>query len=545
MSTSPSRSARRSANSKAVALPPTDFSFKFTQPNEPNPDVLLPSLRHSGYTLETAIGDLVDNPLDKHATTIVIAIDKSDDDWVVSVADDGSGMDFDTLDQMMRLGSRVEHDLSSDLGAFGMGSTTASLALGRLQHVVTASESWRYLSAAADLDEIEQARRFVKHLDEAQSDEVELFNSAFSRWGLTVPNSGTLVRVAKCDRIGRKNLEPAVKSVAKYVGQTYRHFIWAGIRFIVNGLDVEAIDPLERDTPGTHVLLDEQFDYVYPSTHPRAGDTERMGAILVQLRDWGGVEANKEHGYTIMNSGFYIMRNRREIVPHETLGLYARHNALNRFRGELLFPATMDADLGVKFIKSAWDVKPSQSLQDKLMEVAAPYVRQARRDYNKNLTSSEDQVPHHEAAKIIRQRAPFLRKPATVIEKRRAKSPSDGKAVETPAEGERSREPQEPRTQKALANYAEFQVKDLGVTAPIYEADLDKQRVIVTYNGQHPFYARYILENRDNPAAITLMDYLVYSLASAELLAKDDETAKFIERMREDSSFNLRQLLST
>lgn len=539
------RSTRRAVPGQNKLLTPNPVEFSFTQDNNPNPDVLLPSLRYSGYTLETAVGDLVDNPLDKNASTVLITIDKEDDEWTVSVADDGVGMDFETLDQMMRLGSRAEHDLSSDLGAFGLGSTTASLALGTLQHVITVSESWQYLSAATDLEQTIMAGKFVKHLDIAKDAEVQLFADTFKRWGLPVPPTGTVVRVTKCDRIGRKSLEPAVKSVKSYVSSTYRHFIWAGIRFIVNGDTVDAHDPLERNAPGTHILLDEQFPYTYPSGHPKAGQTEMIGAILVQLQDWGGVEANREHGYTISSSGFYIMRNRREIVPHETLNLYARHNALNRFRGELLFPATMDADLGVKFIKSAWDVKPTQSLHDCLQQIASPYVRQARRDYNRSLTNSGEQVSHEEAAKVIRQRAPFLRRPETVIEKR---APRVQEGTERP-EGEtpktRGRDPQEPRTQKALASIAEFRVRDLGPTAPIYEADLDKQKVIVTYNGQHPFYTRYILENRDNPAALTAIDYFVYSLATAEIRTSDDDTAKFIERIREDASFNLRQLLTT
>jgi hypothetical protein len=96
-----------------------------------------------------------------------------------------------------------------------------------------------------------------------------------------------------------------------------------------------------------------------------------------------------------------------------------------------------------------------------------------------------------------------------------------------------------------LADIATFDVKDLGPTAPFFEASLVGRKVVVHYNGQHPFYQRFVLENRENRAVVTGIDYLVYSMATAELRAADDDTYQFISRMREDYSFNLRQLLTT
>lgn len=525
-------------------IPSSTLQFEFSSENTPNAEILLPSIRRSGYTLETAIGDLADNPLDAGADTIAIAIDKADDDWVISVADNGIGMDRGVLDQMMRLGSRAEHDLSTDLGAFGLGSTTASLSLGRRQHVITSCTPDEFLSAATDLDETIRAARFVKHLAVATAAEIALFRESFERWDLPTPSSGTVVRITRCDNIGRSSLAPAVRAVREYVGRTYRYFINAGKSFFVNGELVGALDPLERHDEGTTTLFEDAIEYTYPKGHPRAGEVERIGAVLVQLQNWGGIEENKAHGYTLDRSGFYIMRNRREIVDGSTLGLYTRHNDLTRFRGELLFPATMDHDLGVTFLKSNWDIKLSQSLHDKIEEVVRPYIRQARRMYNYSLPSASDDISHEEAAKLIRQRSPFLRKPKTEIERR--SSPTATSVVKDldPDDSGGTRSPVD-RAQKALADAASFEVKELGMTAPFFEANLQGRKIVVTYNSQHPFYQRFFVENRENRSITTAVDYLVYSMASAELLASDDDTYRFIERMREDTSFNLRQLLTT
>jgi hypothetical protein len=524
--------------------PLSHVDFSFTADNVPNAEILLPSLRQAGYTLETAVGDLVDNPLDADADVIVIALDKIGSDWSLAVADNGTGMEVPILDQMMRLGSKADHDLATDLGAFGLGSTTASLALGRLQHVITRTSSSNFLSAAADLDEVVRAQKFVKHLGEAQPAEVELFGLAFQRWGLDVPETGTVVKVGKCDKIGRSQLAPAVEAIKKYIGQTYRYFIWAGKKFYVNGELVEAIDPLERENRETQLLLEDAIEYTFPKGHHREGEIEKIGMLLVQLPDWGGDQANKMHGYNMERQGLYVMRNRREVVPHTTMGLWQRHNSTNRFRGEILFPAALDHDLGVSFLKSAWDIKPSQSLRDKLDQFVSPYRRQAAKAYEKSGASTEDQIPHDEAAKVIRQRSPFLRKPQTKIEARQPRVP-DSLNIKEDGDPKRTRCPKEPRTQVALADLAEFRVLDLGSHAPFYEADLVGKKVLVTYNGQHPFYQKFMLQQRENRSVIAAMDYLVYSLATAELMAATEDTYKFIERLREDASFNLRQLLAT
>lgn len=532
------------ANSSYATPNFPQVSFDFSTENIPNADVLLPSLRMAGYSLESALGDLIDNCLDAAADLVIVNLELTDGDWLVSVADNGVGMDLFTLDQMMRLGSRSDHDLAVDLGAFGLGSTTASLALGRLHHVITRAERGNCLSAATDLDFIRSEGQFVKHLSQASTEELQLFSDCYLRFGVPVPETGTVVRILHVDRIGRQRLAPAVTSVKEYIASTYRYFIDGGVKFLVNGESVDASDPLERRNPETLILLDETFEYSFPKGHSKAGETEQIGAVLVQLPDWGGIEANQQHGYTIGKSGFYVMRNRREIVPASTLDLFSRHNEYSRFRGELLFPATLDDELGVSFLKSAWDIRPTQSLKDKIRQVVDPYRRQARRFYNKSLTNSNDQVPHDEAAKVIRQRAPFLRKPVTTIEKRESQDLVSDELKE-PQATTRSRDPHEPKTQKTLADIAAFEVMDLGTHAPFYEATMLGRKVTITYNGQHPFYQRFILENRDDRSTIAAIDYLVYSMATAELTQVGDDNWRFFERFREDTSFNLRQLLNT
>ena len=104
--------AAKAAMSADLIVPDLTL-FDFDSKNEPNADVLLNSLRSAGYSLQAAIGDFVDNSIDAEASLVVInlAVDKKTGLWAVEIADNGFGMQEDTLDEMMRLGSRTHTTL--------------------------------------------------------------------------------------------------------------------------------------------------------------------------------------------------------------------------------------------------------------------------------------------------------------------------------------------------------------------------------------------------------------------------------------------------
>ena len=58
----------------------------------PNASALVASLRGVGYSLETAIADLVDNSIAANATVVAVNWDWNDGQPVASIVDDGHGM---------------------------------------------------------------------------------------------------------------------------------------------------------------------------------------------------------------------------------------------------------------------------------------------------------------------------------------------------------------------------------------------------------------------------------------------------------------------
>lgn len=537
----------RKAPASVDLIVPDPAQFEFGSSNEPNADILLESLRSAGYSLLAAVGDFVDNSIDAEASVIVIniGVDKSTDLWVLEIADDGFGMPEPVLDEMMRLGSRGVHDLDRDLGAFGLGSDTAALGIGRNKHVITSHKAGEELSSMWDLDVIRDERRFIKHLGVASKDEKALYRAAFVAGSLEPPAIGTVVRITKCDRVGWKYVKPAVDNVRRYLAQTYRRFIEpnGALTIIVNGEAVTPTDPLMRDHPNTLVMFNEPVEFQVTSPDG-AKRTEVLSICAVHLPDLGGVEALQEAGITISNAGVYVQRNGREILSSATLGLFTRHSEYSRFRAEINVPGTLDAELGVSFLKSTGSLDPGQALKEKIKQIVVPYLNQSRRLYKKSTPKAKDNVPHEGAEQHIKARSPFLRKPEAEADKRSSQSGKDkDRSGSEPTDTGRTRSPRE-SAQKALADEAIFRAEHRGAHAPFYEGDLEGRKVVVTYNADHPAYERLILDNRDNLGQVAAIDYLVWSLVSAELRNVDQKHWEFVERMRIDASFNLRQLLT-
>lgn len=103
-----------------------------TLKTNPGAKRLMESLRNMGYDSGTAIADLVDNSIVANATEIHIDIIPGQDrnPAAILIADNGNGMDKETLHEAMRFGAFQEYS-SGDLGKYGLGLKTASLSQGR------------------------------------------------------------------------------------------------------------------------------------------------------------------------------------------------------------------------------------------------------------------------------------------------------------------------------------------------------------------------------------------------------------------------------
>ncbi|RAJ83612.1 histidine kinase/DNA gyrase B/HSP90-like ATPase [Chitinophaga dinghuensis] len=107
----------------------------------PNPEFLIKSIAEQGYTLETALADLIDNAVSKGADKIEILIDTNKEPFVLYLADNGIGMTDDVLRKSMHFPSTSSEYVRApdDLGRFGLGMKTASFSQTRQLTVLSRS----------------------------------------------------------------------------------------------------------------------------------------------------------------------------------------------------------------------------------------------------------------------------------------------------------------------------------------------------------------------------------------------------------------------
>ena len=170
-------------------------SFSSYDLAEPEPSALVESLRAFGYSLKTAIADLIDNSIAAKAKNIWLRFEWNGADSRITIRDDGEGMTEKSLIAAMRPGSQSPLDLRSptDLGRFGLGLKTASFSQCRRLTVVSRVLNGRTAVRSWDLDYVKKTRewRLLKTIEPAV---LKLLKES-------IPEHGTVVLWENMDRI--------------------------------------------------------------------------------------------------------------------------------------------------------------------------------------------------------------------------------------------------------------------------------------------------------------------------------------------------------
>lgn len=508
--------------------------MKYDRANDPNAGRLIESLRYLGYGNYEAIADLVDNSIDAEAHHINIRVQQRDNQPQIWIADDGSGMDQNVLDQAMRLGSLTSRDLNSDLGKFGMGLVTASLSIARRCHVITMGVDGCW-SSAWDVDEVIAQNKFVKHLDKATKEEQKLLEEEIGK-----DKSGTLIMLTKCDNLSNRNTSSFANTLKSHLGQVHRYFIDAGREITINGEKIASKDPLQLNDPQTEIVIDDLFPITLDDEHAGREENVRVRIVLVSENPASDSDIKKN----MKNQGFYVMRNQREILGAETLGFFTKHNDFNRMRGEIFFTGALDRLVGIEFTKR--DVNFNQSLYDQLARTlvqTCTSIRRREQAKNRVKTGPIQQQLHNQSIKSIVEKDKLLIKPKARIEKR--SSPLHEPPLTRSKDGTEKERKNLTRTQVVESKFnCEIREERLGPGGQIYECQLEGKKIIIRYNVEHPFYQRFVVDNLNDARVVTAADFLIYSMASAELKLYDDGDVEAVSNFKAVLSSNLRTLLN-
>ncbi len=494
--------------------------------NAPNAGRLIQSLRSSGYGPEQAIADLVDNAIDADASKIDITISKDQDGVVIRIEDDGFGMDRKTVEEALRLGSLIEKDVTSELGKFGMGLITASLALGRKLEVTTKEEGGPAYLGIQDVDIIVKQNSFVKILNE-----VDLDKTPWNKRG-----HGTVVQITKIDRLENQDIPTLAGTLKRELTRIFRVFLM-GDKLIMTVNSDKLVPPphLVMSYEGTEMFLDERVEV-------SMGDTKDYVRVRLGLLPPLSQQELKQMGLNMKTVGFSIFRNDREIAHGKTLDLLSKHHKYLRMIAELYFPATLDDFMGVSFTKH--EIRPSIAMQNKLEQIIKPHLLAITKKLTEHWNKAGSMgVNHQFAERQIQAKAKQLLTPTGFKERR-----SSPERVEKTKSGVKKPETEKRREsmskgQRTLANYARFEHVTLGRSGPLFDCYTQGKTTVVEVNVNHPFFEEIYLKSDDEDVRLTI-DFLLYSMAAAQLAVQTDENYDVLETHRTFMSSNLRTLLS-
>ena len=482
------------------------------QENQPNAAILLESLRSSGYDNYSAIADLIDNSFDANADEVKINISGSDEkNKIITIADNGDGMDRDTLDEALRLGSSTNRSEDS-LGKFGMGLITASISMGKKLVVVT-KYSGKFLTGIHDLELVEKEKKFVKEVRES----TDLERNAFIN-KLGYVKSGTLVAIQKIDNVHNKNNTIFINTLTKKLGEIFRDFINTKKNISINEKMVYAVDPMFRDQKSEE-LIDVSKDFTCDE------NTATVRLKIYHLPKFSASES-RELKVNQLTQGFYVMRNNRQIAGGQSLGIFTKHNYRNRFRAEIYFSGKLDKAMGINFKKeNVVKTAEQEDIYNWLESLSTPQIEAIYNIAKNKATEKLPDVDHNTSKKVIENKSSLLKKPRII-------QTGSNKQLKSLRSDDFSD--------------VEFAVEHNTHLAPLYQIDYKGNKITIRYNADHIFYINVLKETAgDNIDLVNAIDFMIYSSALSLInISSTEDTLHLKDDFIDNMSDNLRALLS-
>jgi len=342
-----------------------DYTDIKSTPAEPEATAMIETFRAVGYSIETAIADIIDNSISAGARNVWIDYVWRGPDTVIAIMDDGCGMDNEELIQSMRPGSvspLAERDVT-DLGRFGLGLKTASFSQCRKFCVISKKNGvencWAW-----DLDYVNYVKewKLIRYCPEISDLETKIGDI----------NNGTVILWWDIDRLtkdtstdhesSRSDFLSTMEKVKKHLSMVFHRFIEDGLNIYLRGRRIQAWDPFMIGIEGSQVRPDAILEN---------GKVTVKGFVLPHRSKLTPEEYNYGKGPKdswSAHQGLYIYRNRRLLVAGDWLGLFKREVHYDLCRIKIDLPNNLDEDWQIDIKKSV--ARPPARIKNQIVAIA-------------------------------------------------------------------------------------------------------------------------------------------------------------------------------
>lgn len=350
--------------------------------HSPSPKSHIKTLMRIGYTLNSAIADIVDNSIAAGAKNIEVYVPPGMAQPHISVIDDGSGMDLKELTDNMRIGCKDPDAtrVTGDLGRFGSGMKTASFSQARRLTVVTRKEGQKLVAARWDIDKIEQTDSWCLEIFETEElDQIEGVHDDLPEGACTqiIWSKLTCLEGGSHSRGQDVELAHRLAELKAYIALYFHRFMSGENKrvFRLNNSVINPIDPFMSGEPfyqeGPTEKLRCKGGHIVIQTHvlPHFKNMDP-----VRLDELGGADGIAEQ------QGLYIYREKRLISAAGWLGM-ARNSQLGALaRVQVDIPSALDHDWSTDVKKASLQMPPR--VKRELRKFLADPVKRSKRVHN-------------------------------------------------------------------------------------------------------------------------------------------------------------------
>lgn len=339
----------------------------------PYAPTLIESTRAIGYSLESAIADIIDNSVAAGASNVDLFFFPVDEEYI-AILDNGNGMTESEVNMAMQYGSKnpLEQRGENDLGRFGLGLKTASLSQSSILTVVT-KQNEVLLARRWDINYVKETGHWTLLVLE-EKDIMELPHIE----NLLEYKTGTLVIWQELDRLkaGEINFEQSlgrkVDLVREHLALVFHRYLSgeAGLKKLSIQINFEKIVPIDPflTLKSVQVMDDETLiikgkkisirPYILPHISKMTSEEIKM---------LGGKEGLRKL------QGFYVYRNKRLLVWGTWFRMMRQGEMSKLARIRVDIPNDLD-DLWTLDIKKSSAIPPAEvrvnlkSVVDRLAE---------------------------------------------------------------------------------------------------------------------------------------------------------------------------------
>jgi hypothetical protein len=513
----------------------------------PNPARLIEGLRDTGYDFNTALCDIIDNSIDAGATKIDIILELDGDGEIfIAIADNGCGMDHQTLLDGMTYGSQGKSD-PKRLGKFGLGLKTASTAFSKKLSVVSRDSHNSIASKAVwDLDHVIATGQWELLIGPPLPYELELLQNTAEA------GSGTLVVWEKVDRLLKKNkgnnrdmrklLEKVINNFIDHSSMVFQRFLDTidsrarNINITINKNNIEPWDPFCQSEAYTELVAEKTVEAEMPDG--KKIDFIIKAFVLPRKEDFSTPEAHKRARLSNNMQGMYVYRENRLIHPADWMGMFSKDPHLTLLRVEFSFDHGLDEAFQV-------DIKKSQIILDDelynyVLNEFIPAPRNAANERyrmgQRTQIQSTSENAHKSSNRSISGKADEVSNSQVNI-----LNGGTGDVEVTNSKGSVRLKLNVTNTISTEGIYVQpvSTIND----GLLWEPALHNQCHAVNINTGHPYYHKVYYPNLSSHVIVQGMDSLLWALSEAELGTVNEATKTHFRELRYEVSRILRKLV--